>query len=980
MGKFGSGFCKYSNVLVKDMRETACWLQALFLLCLFFFVECASLAAQTPNLEIEDISATYQIGPQLQLLDPPPATFSIDSLLKGKYDSSFKPLSNSSQELTTHQDYWTKLTINNHLEKKQEATDWVFHFSLILTDIEVFTVYENGNIVHAKSGFFTPFAARTFQPTHKINLVRVQLPPGEKATIYTKSKSERNGLPPKFSATLVHINRFYQDLNHRKQVNGIFIGFVLMILIYNLFLFISTKDKAFVYYSGYLLSIVVFSIYNTGDLADMLTNTIFAIVPQLIYFFKITVYIFIVTYLTFLRVFLRLPKLLPNWDKIFKRFILWFVLPATILEVSMLVYTQYNFDRVDIISIVTTLVFLMISTTFLFPLYRTRDKKGYFIIGGFVAMGTGIFLTILARFQSVDFTTFFFRLGTIFEIIIFSLGLIYRQQEKEKQRQKAFFELEKSKILQQQKAQKAAQLEELDHLKTAFYTNITHEFRTPLTVIMGMTDNIKGHQREKDLIQRNSSNLLDLINQLLDLSKLDAGHKQIHYLQADIVPFLQYLTESFYSLAMEKGIQIRFSSKEASIVMDFDETKIQYIVNNLISNAVKFTEEGGQIDSVLSVENRQGTNHLKIQIKDTGIGIKPEKTAHIFDRFYQAHDSHKGGYGTGIGLTICKEITELLGGSIQVESVLDKGTTFTVLLPISNQAELLPQLDLKIESVPLPIPPDSPALKKEELGQPIILVVEDNRDVAEYIKTILQNDYRVELANNGQSGIDKAFDLIPDIVIADVMMPKKNGYEVTYALKNDQRTSHIPVVILTAKATEVDKLHGLQSGADAYLKKPFNKAELLVRLENLLKLKKEIQDNYSVPKINRPANSKGTTKVLLKEKPVSQSLDDQFIQLLHQEIEKRLDDPTLTISDLCTATGLSHSQLYRKLKALTDQTPVHFIRTYRLHKAEILLRKGNYNVSEVAYLVGFNDPNYFSRTYSQEFGRPPSEVRVNGDK
>jgi DNA-binding response OmpR family regulator len=238
----------------------------------------------------------------------------------------------------------------------------------------------------------------------------------------------------------------------------------------------------------------------------------------------------------------------------------------------------------------------------------------------------------------------------------------------------------------------------------------------------------------------------------------------------------------------------------------------------------------------------------------------------------------------------------------------------------------------------------------------------------------------VEAADNGQSGIDMALELIPDIVITDVMMPKKNGYEVTHALKNDPRTSHIPIIILTAKATEMDKLHGLQSGADAYLKKPFNKAELLVRIVNLLQLKKRIQESYSLPKIKRPANSKATTNVLLKEKTDLQSLDDQFIQGLHLEIEKRLDDTSLTISDLCTATGLSHSQLYRKLKALTDQTPVHFIRTYRLHKAETFLRDGKYNVSEVAYMVGFNDPNYFSRTYIQEFGQPPSEVRANADK
>ena len=545
---------------------------------------------------------------------------------------------------------------------------------------------------------------------------------------------------------------------------------------------------------------------------------------------------YIIFYLTFLRAFLGLPKLLPHWDNIFQRFLIFIVIPALFLEMAMLLYTQFNYNRVDIVSIACVILFLAICTAFLFPLYRTKDKKGMFIIFGFVAMGCGILWTIVNRIQYIEFSTFFFRVGTILEIIIFSLGLAYRQKETERMRQEADFALEKSKIMQAQKAQEAKQLEEIDRLKTAFYTNITHEFRTPLTVIMGMTDTINGHDQQKQLIQRNSNNLLQLINQLLDLSKLDEGHTSLKYIQADIIPFLQYLTESFYSLTAEKNIALQFQSEEETLVMDFDETKIQHIINNLLSNAIRFTRNGGEISLKATRMQQEGQYFLEIQVKDNGIGIPAEKLPHIFDRFFQAHEAHTyQNRGTGIGLALAQQLTQLMGGSLSVTSKEGEGSTFYVLLPITNHAkppDVLLHSPSKKTITPLNSNTDRP------IDQPMVLVIEDNRDVAEYIRLILKNDYQVKLATDGINGTEQAFELIPDIIITDVMMPYKDGYEVTHILKTDPRTSHIPIIILTAKATKEDKLHGLHAGADAYLNKPFNKEELLVRMDNLIRLKK----------------------------------------------------------------------------------------------------------------------------------------------
>ena len=770
----------------------------------------------------------------------------------------------------------------------------------------------------------------------------------------------------------MHTDYLNNQLKTQKQANGIFVGFIIMILIYNLFLFFFNKDRAFVYYSVYLTSILLFALYNTGDLFDWLDNGLFASDPRRTYFLKISVYLFFISYLTFLRVFLRLPQLLPKWNKIFKRFILWFVIPAAMLEVATMIYTHFNYNLVDAVSIGSTIAFLILSILFLFPLYRTGDKKGFFIIGGFVFMGLGIFLTIIARIQSIEFSAFFFKVGTILEIIIFSLGLAYRQRETEKRRQQADFELEKSQILQNQREIEARQLEELDQLKTEFYTNITHEFRTPLTVIMGMADNIKGHAQEKELIHRNSRNLLQLINQMLDLSKLDAGHTPVHPVQADIIPFLQYLTESFYSLAKEKKIHLMFSSAMETLVMDFDETKIQHIVNNLLSNALKFTSDGGAIGLSIAKEIVDNQPFLHMKVEDSGVGIAAAKLPHIFNRFYQAHDKDQyASRGTGVGLALTKEMTELMGGSIQATSEEGQGSTFTVRLPIRNVADppikiMVPPQQSQISNY------QDTATEAEPVPseKPIVLVIEDSQDVAIYINSILSKDYVVLLAYDGQVGIDRAFESTPDLIITDVMMPAKDGYEVTQILKQDQRTSHIPIIMLTAKASDEDMMKGLRSGADAYLKKPFVKAELQVRINNLLRLKKEMQQRYNRPRLLQPVEERAAIHVA-----PDPSIDDLFIQQLQNVITERMEDTDLSISDLCDVSGLSHSQLYRKLKALTNKTPIQFIRSLRLLKAKGLLTDKEYNVSEVAYRVGFNDPNYFSRMFTQQFGYPPSESR-----
>jgi len=518
----------------------------------------------------------------------------------------------------------------------------------------------------------------------------------------------------------------------------------------------------------------------------------------------------------------------------------------------------------------------------------------------------------------------------------------------------------------------AQRLKELDTVKTRLYTNITHEFRTPLTIISGMADQVLDNPKQWlqegiPMIKRNSRQLLALVNQMLDLSKLESGNLPINMIQDDILAYLKYIVESFHSLAESKQISLHTHHEADVIYMDYDPEKVLHIVSNLLSNAIKFTPEGGSIHLQTQKQLADHQEQLAILVKDTGVGIPPEQLPQIFDRFYQADDtSTRRAEGTGIGLTLTKELVKLLNGFIHVESTVGKGTTFTVVLPISKlspRQNAMPSDVLK-EELFAKVQPLDIDLSTIDEKLPLVLIVEDNQDVVQYLSTFLQAHYRLEFALNGKIGIEKAIELTPDIIISDVMMPGKDGFEVCDTLKKDERTSHIPIILLTAKADVESKIAGLQSGADAYLAKPFNKDELYVRLEKLIELRRRMQARYS------------TFPKLSAEKYAPVQLEDSFLLKIKNVLEQHLSDPNFEIEVLCKALGMSHSQIFRKVKALTGNSISRFVRTIRLHKAQELLRNSNLNISEIAYEVGFTSLSYFSRTFQAEFGQSPSEFRA----
>jgi len=518
----------------------------------------------------------------------------------------------------------------------------------------------------------------------------------------------------------------------------------------------------------------------------------------------------------------------------------------------------------------------------------------------------------------------------------------------------------------------STRLKDVNELKDSLYHNITHEFRTPLTVILGMTDSLESELKTKTtppitnavkMIRRNSNNLLSLVNEMLDLSKLESGHLETHLVQIDVVPFIKYLGESFHSFAQEDDKHFTVYSEIDELMMDIDSQKLSTIISNLLSNAIKFTPPFGKI--VLHIHHENDTN-LIIKVSDTGIGISKEELPHIFNRFYQADATiTRKGEGTGIGLALTKELVNILRGSISVSSSPGEGSIFKVSLPITQKAPKasLESLNLNLENASkLPdlqvrenvVVADNPEL-------PLVLIIEDNKDVAYYLKQCLTGTYNTIHAINGIIGLEMAFEHIPDMIISDVMMPGKDGYEVCSMLKEDERTDHIPIVLLTAKATSKDRVLGLTKGADAYLSKPFQKEELFARLEQLLFLRKKLIAKFEHGQVS---------KVIAKQ-PVN--AETKFISKVIDLIHEDLDDSSFGSSELSFKLRLSESQVYRKLKAITGKSTAVFIRTIRLELAKEQLHTTDQTVSEIAFAVGFNDPSWFSRAFKKEYGYPPSE-------
>lgn len=542
-------------------------------------------------------------------------------------------------------------------------------------------------------------------------------------------------------------------------------------------------------------------------------------------------------------------------------------------------------------------------------------------------------------------------------------------------------EKNRGKLMIQQERHEAERLHELDLLKIKFLTNLSHEFRTPISLILAPADKLLSMLKEEvtskevHVIKRNAKRLLNLVNQLLDFRKMEEHELKLNLASGDLIALIKEAVSSFQDLSEKKRIDLQFESERNNLYASFDHDKVERIVFNLLSNAFKFTYEGGSVKVHLFITEDTGKKErqlLCLKVSDTGIGIPPEKQKKIFERFFQ-HDNAVDilNQGSGIGLSITREFVELHGGSIKIESTPSKGSTFIVYLPVISIDNLIEASSASIANAPeeeemdnhISIP-DS-AEQHEELLSPVlmptILLVEDNDDFRFYLKDNLKAYYQIIEAANGKDGWQKTLSSHPQLIVSDISMPVMNGIELCKKIKSDKRTSHIPLILLTAITGEEDQIKGLETGANDYMTKPFSFEILNAKIKNLLLFNKKLKDTYSKQ-----------IQVTGEEIKI-ESEDARLLNDIVRYIEDKMNDPELSVEELSKHVCMSRGSLYHKLLELTGLSPVEYIRAVKLDRAATLLEKSDYNVTQVGYMTGFGTPSYFSRMFKSRFQMLPSE-------
>lgn len=530
--------------------------------------------------------------------------------------------------------------------------------------------------------------------------------------------------------------------------------------------------------------------------------------------------------------------------------------------------------------------------------------------------------------------------------------------------------------------------DDLHAAKMQFFTNISHEFRTPLTLIVGPLQelldahDVDSKSRENlSFIKRNADRLLRLVNQLMDFRKLETNHMRLEVARTNIVAFIREIALNFDEFARHAGIRFSVRTDYDGVYVWFDRDKLETVFVNLLSNAFKFTPDGGEISVEIRLsgptphahegERSSDVGRVHVTVRDTGVGMSKDDLDHIFERFYQARPRVRN--GTGIGVTLARGIVEIHGGTMTVESRKGQGTSFTVTLPLGREhladAEVAssshvperPAIPVELEEAES----TGDGSSSEPVGpadMPLVLLIDDHDDMRAYVRNcLLAENYRVREAANGLEGFRTAVEVFPDLVVCDVMMPEMDGIELCRKLKEDLRTSHIPVIMLTARSGSNDEIEGLETGADDYITKPFESRLLLARVHNLIDQRRKLRERFSLGVPIKPVGDARDTR------------DDAFLRKVLDILEEQHGDSDLTVEALSQEVGMSRVYLHKKLKALTDHTPSELIRTVRLKHASRLLLEGELTVSEIGYRVGFNSPSHFATSFKRQFGQSPTD-------
>lgn len=875
--------------------------------------------------------------------------------------------------LKPHLTYWAKI----HVHTQNPLKDWTLQFEDKHIGppawtksnglVDVYAYRNDALLFHKKTGVEYKREERDIKANWVLNKVSLsELPVNQMVTLIIKIRGNQMGYPAYFNLTARSPNQpfYHQIFQFNNSFNIFMFGVSFIIFLYHLLLYLYLRERVYLWFTLWLSFCVLTQAMTIGIVIGSFTKFRYPLLMLITHGIFYSFWFFGRSFIDSKQKYPKLDKFIIGLPLISIIAILISGLYAIVFDVKpIFLDIGVHFKVLNVYSILSLVlsVILVVKKDTLTKFFGF----GSIVASSFLIAGT---LWSLGIIKPIKNFTDPYATGMFLQIIIYSFGIVYRQRQ-------ISLKTQQEKLEAQATYAEMKRVKDLDEIKTRFFANISHEFRTPLALITGPLkralktegdeDTIRLRKKHFELIKNNTSRLQNLVDQLLELSKIESGNIHLSLKQGGIISLLRSLIFSFESLAERQNISLNTNLPKAADFAFYDKDKLEKIVTNILSNAFKYTSENGSV----TVTADYTEDHLTLEITDTGKGIATEDMMRIFERFYRVEGSEEK--GSGIGLALTKELVELQNGTISVNSTKGKGTTFKIRLPISlkylpkdisiistsNNEDSLVHEDL--ESQPSNI---SRPLPSENKTLPVALVVEDNTDLQYYIADILKNHYILLIAKDGYQGERMAFEHIPDIIISDVMMPKKDGYQLCNSLKSNAKTSHIPIIMLTAKAGKRNKLEGLTQGADAYITKPFDDEELLLLMKNLVESRKKLWAHF-----------KALDMLLVNDIDVV-SIDDKFLQDVFKSIKANLDNDTFGVDDISRQVGFSRSQLHRKLKALSGKSPNQLITEVRLNEAYRLLRLKSGSVSQIAYAVGYSNLSYFTKSFKEKFGRVPSKI------
>lgn len=877
------------------------------------------------------------IGDSLTFLPDDSSQYDIQSILNSP-DLNFIP-ADSIRIGKPFSVVWCKMKIFNERSTIQHQ---MLHFCLDADSVSMYVIDSARVISEYKSGS-NLIAADKFLPV-RYSFVPVTLDPGESRLLIFKivyplsSGAEHISHINIFEASGV-IHNLIGNLNWLAFYTGIMIlFFVISLVMYAIF-----REQVFMYFAALVLSFALYFSFHNGLIQSFWMFPFTGALSHMGYY---AVSAIVLSLYLFINAYIPLRTLMP----LYSRLLLVLTLLTAFLPYLMLIFNNNPYFISNIHNYILLFWIIAMMYAIIYLIIKKEETARILIISiGMLFLGTlGYVISLLDLTPPSVWYMRSFQIGTVMfsGILFYNLFIKVRRIRMEKQ-----------------------EIAEMDELKTRFFANISHEFRTPLTLMLGplqeVIESIENPAQKNmlEMAQRNAQRQLQLVNQLMDLTRLDAGKMQLKSTELELISLLRAIVGAYESLAEQKKIDLKMDFPAGDLKVYFDPDHLEKIMYNLLSNAFKFTEKG-----TIKIAVKVDGAFFEVKVLDSGIGIPADRLHFVFDRFFQVEPGNAAELsGTGIGLALVKELVQLNHGKIAVESEFRSGTKICMRFPL-GKSHLKPEEIVATgttQKINLPkISGHLPAEinieeKASDAETARILIIEDNPDLRLFIGQKLRNQFQILEAEDGEKGINTAIEHMPDLIITDIMMPYKSGYEVCDILKHDLRTSHIPIIMLTAKAGRDEKLEGLRKGADDYLLKPFDAEELQVRVSNLIQLRRQLRERFA------------TSIALKPEEVTSNSVDQTFLEQALMLVEKNMSNENFSVDYLATELNMSKPNLNRKLRALVNQSSNQFIQTIRLQRAADLLKNQAGTVSEIAYQTGFSSTAYFIKCFKDQFGETP---------